>query len=73
MKVFYKKQKTNVIKYRDYRNFDNITFLNDVKDKVSHFKTEDQFTNFSLFKNTVFHVFENYAPLKKRYVRAWSY
>ena len=70
MKVFYKKQKPNVIKYRDYRNFDNITFMNDVKDKVSHFKNEDQFTNFNLFKNTVFHVFENYAPLKKKYVRA---
>ena len=70
MKVFYKKQKPNIIKYRDYRNFDNITFMNDVKEKISHFKNEDQFTNFNLFKNTVFHVFENYAPLKKRYVRA---
>ena len=44
--------------------------MNDVKEKISHFKNEDQFTNFNLFKNTVFHVFENYAPLKKRYVRA---
>ena len=38
MKVFYKKQKPNITKYRDYRNFDNITFMNDVKDKISHFK-----------------------------------
>ena len=27
MKVFYKKQKSNIIKYRSYRNFDNETFI----------------------------------------------
>ena len=35
MKVFYKKQKPIIINYRDYRNFDNDAFMNDVKEKVS--------------------------------------
>ena len=70
MTVFYKKQKPNIIKYQNYKNFENSTFMSDVKNKVSELDNEDQLANFDLFKNTVFHVFENYAPLKKRYVRA---
>ena len=31
MKVFYKKQKTNIVTYRNYKHFSNETFMFDVK------------------------------------------
>ena len=70
MKVFYKKQKPIIINYRDYRNFDNDAFMNDVKEKVSQFNHEDRFNKFDLFKGTVFRIFDDHAKLKKKYVRA---
>ena len=70
MKVFYKKQKPIIINYRDYRNFDNDAFMNDVKEKVSQFNHEDRFNKFDLFKSTVFRIFDDHAKLKKKYVRA---
>ena len=30
MKIFYKKQKSNIIKYRSYRNFDNEAFISNL-------------------------------------------
>ena len=34
MKVFYKKQKTNIVTYRNYKNFSNETFMFDVKNSI---------------------------------------
>ena len=70
MKVFYKKQNPNIIKYRNYKNFDNNSFMIDVKDKISQISGENEISFFDLFKNKVFQVFENHVPLKTRYVRA---
>ena len=70
MKVFYKKQNPNIIKYRNYKNFDNNSFMIDVKDKISQISGENEVSYFDSFKNKVFQVFENHVPLKTRYVRA---
>ena len=70
MKVFYKKQNPNIIKYRNYKNFDNNSFMIDVKDKISQISGENEISFFDSFKNKVFQVFENHVPLKTRYVRA---
>ena len=69
MKVFYKKQKPNIVQYRNYKKFDNNNFMNDVNDQISQFNQKEQYTNFNLFKRTVYGIFEKYVPLKKKYVR----
>ena len=65
MKVFYKKQNANVVKYGNYKNFDNEAFMNEVKDRISHIDTQDLNANFDVFKNVTFNTFEKHAPLKK--------
>ena len=70
MKVFYKKRKSNLINYRSYKNFDNTTFMNDVKKNLTSNAPENLARNFDLFKHVVFDNFEKHAPLKKRSVRA---
>ena len=70
MKVFYKKRKSNLINYRSYKNFDNSTFMNDVKKNLTSNAPENFARNFDLFKHVVFDTFEKHAPLKKRSVRA---
>ena len=64
MKVFYKKQKANVIRYRSYRNFDNEAFIDELQVAFS-----DRYS-FRTFKNVIDHSLKKHAPLKKRYVRA---
>ena len=34
MKVFYKKQSPNIIRYRSYRNFNNEIFINEVENNI---------------------------------------
>ena len=33
LKIFYKKQRPNIVRYRNYRNFDNEHYMNDNKKK----------------------------------------
>ena len=61
-KIFYKNQRPNIVRYRNYRNFDNERFMNDVE--------KNQFLEFETFKKKVDCIFEKHAFLKKRYVRA---
>ena len=70
MKVFYKKQKPNIIKYRSYRNFDNEAFISNLRFTFSETCNENEILSFKTFKNIVDHTLETQAPLKKRYVRA---
>ena len=70
MKVFYKKQKSNIIKYRSYRNFDNQAFISNLRVAFSEICNENELLSFETFKNIVDHILETPAPLKRRYVRA---
>ena len=70
MKVFYKKQKPNIIKYRSYRNFDNEAFISKLRFAFSEICNENEILSFKTFKNIVDNILETQAPLKKRYVRA---
>ena len=70
MKVFYKKQKSNIIEYRDYRNFDNDFFMADLRDQISKIGYQNVVLNFDLFKKTADRMLHKHIPLKKRYVRA---
>ena len=70
MKVFFKKQKPNVIQYRDYKKFDNNSFMKDIQDKFLELTHEHHSLSFEIFKSTTYQIFDNHVPLKKRYVRA---
>ena len=46
MKVFYKKQKPNIIKYRSYRNFDNEAFISNLGVAFSEIYNENKLFKF---------------------------
>ena len=70
MKVFYRKQKSNIIKYRSYQNFDNEAFISNLRVAFSEICNENELLSFQTFKNIVDHTLETHASLKKRCVRA---
>ena len=67
MKIFYKKQKPNIIRYRNYKNFNNELFVNDVEELTSKYNEPLKFESFN---NIVDKILEKHAPMKKRFVRA---
>ena len=70
MKVFYKKQRPNIIRYRNYRNFYNECFINDVQSSILREYSQNETLEYELFKRKVDYVLEKHATIKKRYVRA---
>ena len=62
MKIFYKKQKPNIIRYRNYKNFNNELFINDVEELTSKYNEP---LNFESFKNIVDKILEKHVPMKK--------
>ena len=50
MKVFYKKQKPNIIKYRSYRNFDNEAFISNLGVAFSEIYNENKLFKFWNFQ-----------------------
>ena len=52
-----------MIRYRNYRKFNNEVFINDLSEN-------NEFLNFESFKRIVDKTLDKYAPIKKRYVRA---
>ena len=65
MKVFYKKQKANVIRYSSYRNFDNEAFIDELQVAFSDRYNDTENLSFSTFKNVIDHSLKKDAPLKK--------
>ena len=60
----FQKLKPQVIAYRNYKNFNNDRYQADIK-------TCGFDTNYiNSFKETILSVFNQYAPIKKKYVRA---
>ena len=70
MKVFYKKQRPNIIRYRNYHNFNNECFINDVQSSILREYSQNETLKYELFKRKVDYVLEKHAPIKKHYVRA---
>ena len=63
-KLGFQKLKPQVITYRNYKNFNNDIFQADIK--TCGFDTKD----INSFKETILSVFNKYAPIRKKYVRA---
>ena len=70
MKVFCKKERPNIIRYHNYRNFNNECFVNDVQSSILREYSQNETLEYELFKRKVDYVLEKHAPIKKRYVRA---
>ena len=64
MKVFYSKQKTDIVQYRDYKSFVNEALLND----FSFFQINCNFETvlFKAFKETYF---KKHGPIREMYIR----
>ena len=65
--MFYVKQKPRIIKYRDYKNFHNITFRTGLLKELSLSKPKKR--DFDKFKFIVNNLLEYHAPMKEKYVR----
>ena len=63
-KIFYKKQRPNIVRYRNYRKFDNELFINDVKKSLPQEYCQNQFLEFQTFKRKVDCILEKHAPLE---------
>ena len=70
MKVFYKKQKPNIVTYRNYKHFSNEAFMFDVKNSIIQMTSERNNLEFDRFKTALDKAIQRHAPIKKRYVRA---
>ena len=70
VKVFYKKQKTNIVRYRNYKRFSNEVFMFDVKNSIIQMTSENNDLEFDRFKAALDEAIQRQAPIKKRYVRA---
>ena len=70
MKVFYKKQRTNIVTYRNYKHFSNEAFMFDVKNSIIQITFENNSLEFDQFKGALDKVIQRHAPIEKRYVRA---
>ena len=63
LKVYFKKKGHSVIQYRDYKNFCNNKFRNDLLNELIRSKIE--ISRLDIFVNTVLKVLSKNAPLKK--------
>ena len=63
-KMGFQKLKPQVITYHNYKNFNNDRFQGDIK--TCGFDTKD----INSFKETILSVFNKYAPIKEKYIRA---
>ena len=53
MKVFCKKQKTNIVTYRNYKHFSNEAFMLDVKNSIIQMTSENKDLAFDRFKTAL--------------------
>ena len=62
LKTFYKKQRPKIIHYRNYKNFENGNFRQDLKKELLKFDVTN--APLSNFNDIVLSVLEKYAPKK---------
>ena len=64
------KEGPSVIQYRDYKNFSNDKFRNDLLNGLIRSKIET--SRLDIFVNTVLKVLSKNASVKKRYIKLFS-
>ena len=68
LKTFYKKQRPKIIHYRNYKNFENDNFREDLKKELLKFDITN--APLSKFNDTVLSVLDKHAPKKLKYIRS---
>ena len=68
LKTTFPKHGPTVINYRNYKNFNEIVFRNDLRDELG--KIEPFNLNYTSFETTFNILLDKHAPTKKKYVRA---
>ena len=68
LKTTFPKHGPTVINYRNYKNFNEIVFRNDLRDELG--KIEPSNLNYTSFETTFNRLLDKHAPIKKKYVRA---
>ena len=58
-KTSFQKREAKIIKYGDYKNFNNNKFRSEI------LKCNSNYTDLRTFKETVFNIINKYAPIKK--------
>ena len=62
MKVFYKKQKTNIVTYRNYKHFSNDAFMLDVKKSIIQMTLRTTILNLIDSKQLLMKLFKDMLP-----------
>ena len=68
LKLFFKKQKPNVIYYRDYKNFSNDQFRTDFLHELM--KGRIEISRLDIFTGTALRILGKHAPIKQKTIRA---
>ena len=68
LKTFYKKQRPKIIHYKNYKNFENDNFREDLKKELLKF--DITCAPLSKFNDTVLSVFDKHTPKKLKYIRS---
>ena len=65
MKTYFKKQSPKVIYYRNYKNFSNDSYTEDLLNELM--KGDIEISRLDTFMNTALNVLEKHAPIKKTF------
>ena len=64
IKIFYKKQKINIVTYRNYKHFSNEAFAFDVKKGIIQMTSENNSLEFDRFKAALDEAIQRHTPIK---------
>ena len=70
MKVLHEKQETNIVTYRNYKQFSNEVFMLDVKNSIIQMTSKNDGLEFDRFKAALDEAIQRQASIKKRYLLA---
>ena len=68
LKASFEKQGPNVVNYRDYRNFRDDVFRQDLQTELANLDL--QRLTYTSFQDAYLRILDKHAPMKKRYIRA---
>ena len=68
-KSCFERLKPKIVYYRNYKKFNEVNFLKDVKSCDFSFRTDYPNENYDFLTNTFINIVKKYAPLKKKFIR----
>ena len=68
LKTFFQKKSPTIIKYRNYKKFDEQSFRHELKNELEKIDMEN--IDYNIFHHTFINILEKYAPIKEKLIRA---